>query len=60
MDLRDAEHFRKSYILTALELEAFEMTIPDKPTNSKQQYRISKIGKQVLKKFRDQEVVPEK
>ena len=45
LGLRDAEHFRKSYILPALELEVIEMTIPDKPTSSKQKYRISAIGK---------------
>lgn len=43
--LRDAEHFRKTYIHPVLESKAIEMTIPEKPTSSKQQYRISAVGK---------------
>ena len=60
MGLRNAEHFRKSYINPALELEVIEMTIPDKPRSSNQQYRISQIGKQILKKYRNLEEDPEK
>ena len=55
MGLRDKEHFRKSHMLPALELKAIEMTIPTKPTSRLQQYRISAVGKQILKKFRDEE-----
>ena len=51
--LRDAEHFRKSYINPALEIKAIEMTIPEKPTSNKQKYRISGVGKQLLEKLRD-------
>lgn len=40
MRLKDAEHFRKSYINPALELQVIERTIPDKRTSSKQMYRI--------------------
>jgi ATP-dependent DNA helicase RecG len=43
--LRDAEHFRKTYIHPVLESKALEMAIPEKPTSSKQQYRISAVGK---------------
>lgn len=46
--LRDAEHFRKTYISPALEIRVIEMTIPEKPTSSKQKYRISAVGKQIL------------
>lgn len=46
--LRDAEHFRKSYINPALEIKAIEMTIPEKPTSSKQKYRISSVGERIL------------
>ena len=46
--LRDAEHFRKSYIIPALEIKAIEMTIPEKPTSSKQKYRISSVGERIL------------
>jgi ATP-dependent DNA helicase RecG len=44
MGLKDAEHFRKSYLLPALELGVVEMTIPDKPKSSKQQYRLTQMG----------------
>ena len=48
MGLKDAEHFRKSYLLPALEVGVIEMTIPDKPRSSKQQYRRSAISQQIL------------
>lgn len=44
MDLKDDEHFRKSYIQPALEAGLIEMTIPDKPRSSKQQYRLTPLG----------------
>ena len=59
MGLKDAEHFRKSYILPALELGAIEMTIPEKPTSSKQNYRISAIGKQILENLGHDEKMTE-
>ncbi|MCK9482573.1 MAG: hypothetical protein M0R38_12595 [Bacteroidia bacterium] len=46
--LRDAEHFRKFYINPALEIRVIEMTIPKKRTSSKQRYRISSFGEQIL------------
>jgi ATP-dependent DNA helicase RecG len=52
--LRDAEHFRKSYINPALESKAIEMSIPEKPTSSKQRYRISGVGKHLLEKFSEE------
>lgn len=47
--LNNAEHFRKSYIKPALEMEPpmVEMTIPDKPTSSKQKYRLTLVGQRV-------------
>ncbi len=57
MGLRDAEHFRKSYITPALEIKAIEMTIPEKPTSGKQKYRISAVGKQILANSKDNDEV---
>jgi ATP-dependent DNA helicase RecG len=55
--LRDAEHFRKSYINPALGIKAIEMTIPEKLTSSKQRYRISSIGEQILSDFNENNTV---
>lgn len=48
MGLRDAKHFRKAYIHPALKYEVIEMTVPEKPTSSKQKYRMSVVGERVL------------
>ena len=40
LSLKDREHFRKEYLLPALESGMIEMTVPDKPRSSKQKYRI--------------------
>ncbi|WP_332882151.1 Fic family protein [Geothermobacter hydrogeniphilus] len=45
--LRDDEHFRKAYLLPALEAGWVEMTIPDKPRSSKQKYRLTDKGCQL-------------
>ncbi|MDL2328817.1 putative DNA binding domain-containing protein [Desulfosarcina sp. OttesenSCG-928-A07] len=49
MGLKNAEHFRKTYLLPALEQGLIEMTIPDKPKSSKQQYRKTAAGKSFWK-----------
>ncbi|MCO6435261.1 Fic family protein [Nitrosomonas nitrosa] len=38
LGLKDDEHFRKAYLLPALDAGLIEMTIPDKPCSSKQKY----------------------
>jgi ATP-dependent DNA helicase RecG len=45
LSLRDREHFRKTYLLPALEAELIEMTIPEKPRSSKQSYRLTEKGR---------------
>ena len=45
LGLRNDEHFRKAYLLPALEAECIEMTLPDKPRSSKQKYRLTEKGK---------------
>ena len=38
------EHFRESYLVPALAAGYLEMTIPDKPTSSRQRYRLTPAG----------------
>ncbi len=42
MGLKDEDHFRRMYLLPALEAGLIEMTIPEKPRSSKQKYRLVK------------------
>jgi ATP-dependent DNA helicase RecG len=44
LGLRDREHFRKAYLLPALNSGLLERTIPDKPQSSKQRYRLTAQG----------------
>lgn len=46
LDLQDREHFRKSYLVPALDFGFVEMTLPDKPRSRFQKYRMTEIGKQ--------------
>ena len=55
LKLKDDEHFRKSYLLPALEAGHIEMTIPDKPRSSKQKYRLTAAGQQVLVQMKGRE-----
>jgi DNA-binding PadR family transcriptional regulator len=52
LGLKHEEHFRKSYLLPALKAGLIEMTLPGKPRSSKQRYRITPRGRNVLKKLR--------
>jgi ATP-dependent DNA helicase RecG len=53
LGLSDAEHFRKAYLIPALEAGVIEMTIPDKPRSSRQRYRITSQGIGALSGSRD-------
>ena len=46
--LADRKHFRTDYLRPALNAGMIEMTIPDKPTSSKQKYRITEKGRALL------------
>lgn len=48
LGLKDDEHFRKAYLLPALDAGLIEMTIADKPRSSKQKYRLTDKGRQVM------------
>ena len=49
LGLKDDEHFRKAYLLPALETGLIEMTIPDKPNSRLQKYRLTARGADVLR-----------
>ena len=45
LGLKDDEHFRKAYLLPAIEAGLIEMTNPDKPQSSRQKYRLTEVGR---------------
>ena len=48
MGLKNADHFRKAYLLPALATGLIEMTMPDKPNSRSQRYRLTAQGQQWL------------
>ena len=50
LGLKDEKHFREHYQQAAIAVGLIEMTIPDKPRSSNQQYRLTALGKAVLSK----------
>jgi len=53
--LKDREHFRMAYLEPLLAARWLEMTIPNKPTSSKQRYRVTEAGRQALTRHPDGE-----
>ena len=47
MNLTHKPNFRKNYLQPALESGLIEITIPDKPSSSKQKYRLTSKGKSI-------------
>ena len=47
LELKHEDHFRKAYLLPALEANLIEMTIPGKPKSSKQRYRLTPSSKTI-------------
>jgi DNA-binding PadR family transcriptional regulator len=50
--VKDREHFRKQYLRPLLDSGLLEATIPDRPRSSKQRYRITPLGVEVLRSHR--------
>jgi DNA-binding HxlR family transcriptional regulator len=44
----DRTKFRNQVLRPLLDAGLIEMTVPDKPTSSKQKYRLTEIGKSAL------------
>ena len=44
LGLKHEDHFRTAYLLPALAAGLVAMTLPDKPTSSRQQYRLTGKG----------------
>jgi ATP-dependent DNA helicase RecG len=53
LSLRNADHFRRAYLLSAIEAGAVEMTLPDKPKSRFQKYRLREKGKKLRKLLHD-------
>ncbi|MCF8051658.1 MAG: putative DNA binding domain-containing protein [Desulfobacterales bacterium] len=51
--LADREHFRKHYLLPALDAGLIERTIPEKPKSKNQKYRLTKKGETLLKQMEE-------
>jgi len=49
LELKDRMHFANSYLKPALDAGMAEMTIPDKQRSSKQRYRLTELGRELLK-----------
>ncbi len=48
MVLKNRSMFRKKYVTPLLEADILAMTIPDKPTSSRQQYTMTEKGRRLL------------
>jgi ATP-dependent DNA helicase RecG len=48
LGLKDAEHFRKHYLVPTLAAGLIEMTLPDKPNSRLQKYRLTAKGRALL------------
>ena len=49
MRLKNADHFRKTYLAPAMSAGLLEMTAPESPRSTKQRYRLTALGQQWLK-----------
>ena len=49
LNLKDRKNFRENYINQALKSGVVTLTIPEKPQSSKQKYKLTELGKKILK-----------
>lgn len=49
LGLKNADHFRKAYLLSAIEVGVVDMTLPDKPKSRLQKYRLTEKGRELQK-----------
>jgi ATP-dependent DNA helicase RecG len=49
LSLKNADHFRKAYLLPAINAGLVEMTLPDKPKSRLQRYRLTESGQALQK-----------
>ena len=54
LELKNDEHFRKKYIVPALEVGLIEYTIPYKPNSRLQKYRLTTLGKKVCADLKEE------
>ena len=47
--------FRENYLHPSLKAGYVEMTLPDKPRSSKQRYRITPLGREILERYKTRE-----
>ena len=57
LGLKNDEHFRKAYLLHALQAGLNEMTIPDKPRSRNQRYRLTPEGREFLRQTQESQYV---
>ena len=48
LGLRHEDHFRKAYLLPALQAGLIERTVPDKPRSRNQRYRLTPEGRELF------------
>ena len=53
MGLRNAEHFRKAYLVPAMAAGYLEMTLPETPRSTRQAYRLTAEGQCVQRALKD-------
>ena len=53
MGLRNAEHFRKTYLVPAMAAGYLEMTLPETPRSTRQAYRLTAEGQCVQRALKD-------
>ncbi len=57
LSLKNVDHFRKAYLLSAIEAGLVEMTLPDKPKSRLQKYRLTETGRAFQKLLREENQV---